>query len=187
MAAQHKDVAGRLLRRLSLLQSRREWSGRELARQVGITDRTLRRDIARLRALDYPVTGTAGTAGGYRLASGRNLAPLLLDDDEAIAIAIGLATAAGAGVTGVQQASMRALAKLERVLPTRLRPQLAALGGAAATVMHADAPGTDPTVLGVLAACSRDEQIVSFDYRNRAGDARVRRVEPSTSPPEPTR
>ena len=89
-----KDLPGRLLRLLSLLQTRRTWSGAELAHRLGVTDRTLRRDVDRLRALDYPVHATTGTAGGYRLASGRNLPPLLLDDDEALATAIALATAA---------------------------------------------------------------------------------------------
>src|SRR6187397_1242977 len=104
-----KDMPGRLLRLLSLLQTRRGWSGAELAARLGITDRTLRRDVDRLRALDYPVEATSGTAGGYRLASGRNLPPLLLDDDEAVAVAVGLLTAAG--VTGIEDTAVQALAK----------------------------------------------------------------------------
>src|SRR6476661_11041326 len=120
-----KDMPGRLLRLLSLLQARRTWSGGELAARLGVTDRTLRRDIVRLRALDYPVQATTGTAGGYRLTSGRNLPPLLLDDDEALAMAIALATAAGGAVAGIQESALRALTKLQQVLPARLRPRLA--------------------------------------------------------------
>jgi predicted DNA-binding transcriptional regulator YafY len=171
-------MPGRLLRLLSLLQSRREWSGRELAERLGVTDRTVRRDIDRLRALDYPVDSATGTAGGYRLASGKNLPPLLLDDDEAIAVATGLVTAAGSSVAGIEESSMRALAKFEQVLPARLRPRLAALTGATAAVPHRDAPRVDPTVLAALASCCRDQEILSFDYRRRGGERSARRVEP---------
>ncbi|HEY4422341.1 MAG TPA: HTH domain-containing protein, partial [Pseudonocardia sp.] len=118
----------RVLRLLSLLQSRREWAGRELAEQLGVTGRTVRRDVARLRELGYPIEATTGTAGGYRLASGRDLPPLLLDDDEAVAVAVGLLTAARAGVAGVDETAPRALAKLQQVLPARLRQRIAAVG-----------------------------------------------------------
>jgi predicted DNA-binding transcriptional regulator YafY len=173
-----KDMPGRLLRLLSLLQSRREWPGAELAERLGVTVRTVRRDVDRLRALDYPVESTTGTAGGYRLASGRNLPPLLLDDEEAIAVALGLVTAAGGSVAGIEESSMRALAKLERVLPARLRPRLAALGGATAAVPARGAPRVDPAVLAVLASCCRDRQPLVFDYLSRGGEASARRVEP---------
>ncbi|MCO5996054.1 helix-turn-helix transcriptional regulator [Actinoallomurus rhizosphaericola] len=173
-----KDLPGRLLRLLSLLQSRREWSGAELAERLGVTDRTLRRDVSRLRALDYPVEGVTGTAGGYRLVSGRNLPPLLLDDDEAIAVALGLVTAADGSVAGIEDSSARALAKLEQVLPARLRPRLAALSDAAVAVRHGDVPRVAPDVLAVIAACRRDRRLLSFDYRNRADEAGARRVEP---------
>jgi predicted DNA-binding transcriptional regulator YafY len=171
-------MPGRLLRLLSLLQSRRRWSGSELAQRLGVTDRTVRRDIDRLRELDYPVEGATGATGGYRLTSGKNLPPLLLDDDEAIAVAIGLVTAAGGSVAGIEENSIRALAKLEQVLPTRLRPRLAALTSATATVPHRDAPRVDPTVLATLASCCRDQQLLSFDYRSRGGQTSERRVEP---------
>ncbi|GAA2440497.1 WYL domain-containing protein [Actinomadura vinacea] len=138
----------------------------------------MRRDIDRLRALDYPVESTTGTAGGYRLVSGRDLPPLLLDDEEAIAVALGLVTAAGGSVAGIEESSMRALAKLERVLPARLRPRLAALGGATAAVPARGAPRVDPAVLAVLASCCRDRRALAFDYRPRAGDATERRVDP---------
>jgi predicted DNA-binding transcriptional regulator YafY len=173
-----KDMPGRLLRLLSLLQTRRTWPGAELAARLGVTDRTLRRDVDRLRALDYPVEGTTGIAGGYRLASGRNLPPLLLDDDEAIAMAIALATAAGDGVTGIEESALRALTKLQQVLPARLRPRLTALTGTTAAVAPRGAPPVDPAVLAELASCCRDSEMIAFDYRNRTGEAAPRRVEP---------
>ena len=167
----------RLLRLLSLLQTRRTWSGAELASRLGVTDRTLRRDVDRLRSLDYPVHATTGTAGGYRLTSGRNLPPLLLDDDEAMT-AIALATAAGGGVAGIQESALRALTKLQQVLPARLRPRLSALAGTTAAVTPRGAPQTDPDVLAVLAACCRDTEMITFDYGDRAGAVATRRVEP---------
>jgi predicted DNA-binding transcriptional regulator YafY len=173
------DPSARLLRLLSLLQSRREWSGSELAERLGVTDRTVRRDIDRLRELDYPVDSATGTAGGYRLASGKNLPPLLLDDDEAIAVAVGLVTAASGSVAGIDESSARALAKLEQVLPARLRPRLAALTGVTAAVPHRRiATSVDPIVLAMLASCCRDHEILAFDYRNRAEEISARRVEP---------
>jgi len=172
-----KDLPGRLLGLLALLQSRREWSGAELAERLGVTDRTVRRDVERLRSLDYPVTGTTGLAGGYRLASGKNVPPLLLDDDEAVAVAIGLAGAAAGGVAGIEASSMSALAKLEQVLPARLRPQVAAVG-AAEVVVREGTPQVDPGQLAVLAACCRDLEIVAFGYSTRRAEASRRRVEP---------
>lgn len=173
-----KGMPGRLLKLLSLLQARREWSGRELAERLDVTDRTVRRDIGRLRALDYPVRGTTGTAGGYRLVSGANVPPLQLDDDEAIAVAIGLTSGAGGSVAGIEESSLRALAKLQQVLPARLRPRLVAVGTATEAVPHRDVRPADPAVLAVLAGCCRDQEMVSFDYRNRRDAASPRRVEP---------
>src|SRR5580698_3961375 len=121
------ETSARLLRLLSLFQARRYWTGAELAEQLEITGRTLRRDVDRLRSLGYPVHSTSGTAGGYQLGSGANLPPLLLDDDEAVAVVLGLRTTAGATVTGIEEASVRALLKLEQVLPSRLRHRVAAL------------------------------------------------------------
>jgi predicted DNA-binding transcriptional regulator YafY len=173
-----KDMPGRLLRLLSLLQTRRTWSGAELSVRLGVTDRTLRRDVDRLRALDYPVRTTTGTAGGYRLSSGRNLPPLLLDDDEALAMAIALAIAAAGGVAGVEEGALRALTKVQQVLPARLRPRLTALTGTTAAVIPRGAPDVDPDVLAMLAASCRDAELVAFDYRDRAGALAPRRVEP---------
>ncbi|MFJ6675473.1 helix-turn-helix transcriptional regulator [Actinosynnema sp. NPDC091369] len=163
-------MPGRMLRLLSLMQGRRDWTGPELAERLGVTDRTVRRDIERLRELGYPVDGTTGTAGGYRLASGRDLPPLLLDDDEAVAVAVGLRTAAG--VHGIEESSTRALAKLDQVLPARLRHRIAAVRDAIA-VMSVDGPVSDPAALGVLAAACRDHEVVAFTHRGRE-----RRVEP---------
>lgn len=171
-------MPGRLLRLLSLLQSRREWSGGELAERLGVTDRTVRRDVDRLRALGYPVDGTTGTAGGYRLASGRNLPPLLLEDDEAVAVAVGLRTAAGGTVAGIDESSVRALAKLEQVLPTRLRHQIAAIGTATIPVLQHSGRQVDSAALAVLASGCRDHEVVSFDYQGRDGVRTARRVEP---------
>jgi len=166
-----RDLPGRLLRLLSLLQSRRDWSGAELARRLEVTDRTVRRDIERLRELDYPVDSVGGVAGGYRLAAGANLPPLLLDDEEAVAVAVGLVT------TGSEDA-VRALAKLSRVLPARLRPRLAALTGAAVAVPHPHGVPVDANLLALLAASCRDHEFVSFDYRGRSATPSARRVEP---------
>ena len=115
------QTSARLLRLLSLFQSRRFWSGAELAERLEVTGRTLRRDVDRLRALGYPVNATSGVAGGYQLGTGAALPPLLLDDDEALAVALGLRSAAAGTVSGMEEAAVRALTKLEQVLPVRLR------------------------------------------------------------------
>src|SRR5690242_8374066 len=119
--------AARLLALLSLLQTPREWPGSELARRLEVSPRTVRRDVEQLRDLGYPVEATMGAEGGYRLVAGAAMPPLLLDDDEAVAIAVGLRAAAGGPVEGIEESSVRALAKLEQVLPSRLRHRLSAL------------------------------------------------------------
>lgn len=167
-----------MLSLLSLLQSRRDWSGGELAERLGVTGRTVRRDIDRLRELGYPIESRPGTAGGYRLTSGRNLPPLLLDDEEAVAVAAGLLTAAGTGVSGIEESSLRALAKLQQVLPARLRSRIAAVGDATVAVPSGGGPPVEAETLAVLAAACRDQELVTFDYRNRQGEATARRVEP---------
>nr|MBA3545056.1 HTH domain-containing protein [Nannocystis sp.] len=121
------NTSARLLRLLSLLQARGFWSGRELAERLEVTERTVRRDVDRLRELGYPVNATSGVAGGYRLGAGASLPPLLLDDDEALAVALGLRSAAAGTVRGMEAAVVRALAKLEQVLPARLRRRVQAL------------------------------------------------------------
>lgn len=115
------DTPARLLRLLSLLQTPREWPGSELAGRLEVSPRTIRRDIDRLRDLGYPVVASRGSVGGYRLVAGTAMPPLLLDDEEAVAIAVGLRAGAGHAIEGVDEASVRALAKLEQVLPARLR------------------------------------------------------------------
>lgn len=168
----------RLLRLLSLLQSRREWTGAELAERLEVTGRTVRRDIDHLRELGYPIHGTTGLAGGYHLESGRHLPPLLLDDEEAIAIAAGLRTAAGAGIAGVDEASIRALAKLEQLLPSRLSLQIDAAAAATSAVAVPAGTQLDPLTLGTVAAACRDHEMLAFDYRTRQGHTGRRRVEP---------
>nr|WP_158887404.1 transcriptional regulator [Amycolatopsis anabasis] len=172
------NMPARMLRLLTLLQSRREWTGAELAERLEVTGRTVRRDIERLRELGYPVEGTTGTSGGYRLASGRNLPPLVLDDDEAVAVAAGLLTAAGGSVSGIEETSVRALAKLEQVLPARLRQQVAAVAGATVPVFLRGGPRAEPATLAVLATACRDHELLSFEYTGRDGTPSSRRVEP---------
>ncbi len=111
------ETSARLLRLLSLLQARRDWTGTELAARLGVTTRTIRHDVERLRGLGYPVDARPGVAGGYRLGTGGALPPLLLDDEEAVAVAVGLRTAASGSVAGIEETSVRALAKLQQVLP----------------------------------------------------------------------
>src|SRR5690349_9046585 len=123
-------TSGRLLQLLSLLQARRDWTGAELADRLEVSGRTIRRDVERLRELGYPVESLAGRAGCYRLRAGTAMPPLLLDDDEAIAIAVGLRTAARASVTGIEETAVRALVKLEQVLPAHLRRRVSALSAA---------------------------------------------------------
>jgi predicted DNA-binding transcriptional regulator YafY len=162
---------------LSLLQARRDWSGSELADRLEVSPRTIRRDVERLRELGYPVESVTGPAGGYRLRAGTAMPPLLLDDDEAIAIAVGLRTAARASVTGIEETAVRALVKLEQVLPTHLRGRVAALGSAT-IVPPVGGPTVDPQDLTVIAAACRDSECLRFDYRSREGIDSRREVEP---------
>ncbi|MEU7071345.1 YafY family protein [Streptomyces narbonensis] len=172
------DMTGRMLRLLSLLQTRREWSGSDLAERLEVTVRTVRRDIDRLRELGYPVDSARGHAGGYRLAAGTDLPPLLLDDEEAVAIAVALRTAAG-GLSGIEETAVRALAKLEQVLPRRLRTQVTALQASVAGITWEDrGPRADPALLGTLAVACRDHELLTFGYTTRGGTAAPRRVEP---------
>lgn len=171
------DTSARLLRLLSLLQARSTWTGAELAERLGVTSRTVRKDIEKLRSLDYPVTATPGVAGGYRLGPGARLPPLQLDDDEAVAVAIGLRTAAAGSVTGLQETSVAALAKLEQVLPARLRHRVNTLQTFTVPVTGSG-PTVDPSVLTVLAGTCRDHERLRFDYRNHDGTESTRTVEP---------
>ena len=162
---------------MSLLQSRRHWSGAGLAESLGVTERSVRRDVDRLRGLGYPVHATAGVGGGYRLGAGKELPPLPLEDDEAVALAVGLRAAATGPVKGAETASLRALVKLEQVLPARLRRRVNALQ--AVSVRLGDpGPPVDAETLTVLAGACRDEVVVGFDYLSHDGDATHRSVEP---------
>jgi predicted DNA-binding transcriptional regulator YafY len=173
------DPTARALRLLSLLQTYKFWSGEDLAAQLEVSPRTLRRDIDRLRELGYPVDATSGVTGGYRLAAGANLPPLLLDDDEAVAIAVGLRAAAGASIEGIEETSVRALAKLEQVLPDRLRRRVNAVHTNVSSMRWgADSASVDGDALAVLALACRDNEQVRFDYRRRDGDEAQRLVEP---------
>ena len=132
------ETSARLLRLLSLLQTPREWTGSELADRLGVTTRTVRNDVGRLRDLGYPVNATRGAVGGYKLAAGANVPPLLLDDEEAVAVAIGLRTATVGSVAGIEESALRALAKLEQVLPDRLRRRINTLQSYTVAVPPAD-------------------------------------------------
>jgi predicted DNA-binding transcriptional regulator YafY len=171
------ETSSRLLTLLSLLQARRDWPGPELAERLEVSRRTIRRDVERLRELGYPVESLTGPAGGYTLRAGTAMPPLLLDDDEAIAIAVGLRTATRASVTGIEETAVRALVKLEQVLPARLRRRVAALGSATVAPPGAG-PTVDPQHLTVLAACCRDSERLRFAYTGREGEETRREVEP---------
>jgi predicted DNA-binding transcriptional regulator YafY len=171
------ETSARLLGLLSLLQSRRVWTGPELADRLEVGVRTIRRDVERLRQLGYPVHAAPGVAGGYRLGAGAELPPLLLDDDEAVAVAVGLRTAAGGTVAGIEETSVRALAKLEQVLPSHLRRRVNAL-----QAFTVPAPGSGPTVdadaLATIASACRDHEGLRFPYRSHDGATTRRSVEP---------
>jgi len=171
------ETSTRLLKLLTLLQSPRDWTGAELAEKLQVSPRTVRTDVERLRSLGYPVDATRGSVGGYRLGAGAALPPLLLDDDEAVAVVIGLRKAAG--IAGVEEMSLRALTKLEQVLPSRLRRRVNTLASYTVQV-PADVAGpvVDPELLSQLAALCRDREQLRFDYLSHDGSATLRRVEP---------
>ncbi|HEY7596399.1 MAG TPA: YafY family protein [Actinophytocola sp.] len=171
------DPSGRLLALLSLLQTPREWPGSELARRLEVSPRTVRRDVERLRELGYPVHATKGAEGGYRLTAGTAMPPLLLDDEEAVAIAVGLRAAAGQAVAGIEEAAVRALTKLERLLPSRLRYRVGALG-AATVALPAGQATVDPAHLTLLAAAIANRERVRFTYRTGDGVEGRRLAEP---------
>jgi predicted DNA-binding transcriptional regulator YafY len=171
------QTSTRLLQLLTMLQARRDWSGQELASRLEVTTRTIRTDIERLRDLGYPVEASPGVGGGYRLSHGTTMPPLLLDDEEVVAVAVALRTTAGAGVTGIEEASLRALIKLEQMLPTRLRHRIDAMRTATVSV-----PGVGPTVdlavLSAIAGAIRASERLCFDYVDHSGRSTVRTTEP---------
>ena len=172
------DPTERALLLLSLLQTHRFWPGPELTTRLGVSARTLRRDVDRLRALGYPVDATPGASGGYRLAAGAHLPPLLLDDDEAVAIAVGLRAAAGVSIDGMEDTALGALVKLEQVLPDRLRRRVRAVHSNVVSLEWGSGPTVDPEALAVLALGCRDHEQIRFEYRRRDGDETSRLVEP---------
>ncbi len=171
------ETSARLLRLLSLLQARRDWTGPELASRLAVTTRTVRNDVERLRTLGYPVEAVAGVGGGYRLGIGAALPPLLLDDDEAVAVAIGLRTAAGGSVSGIEDSSVQALSKLERILPSRLRHRVSLLAKTMVT-LPGNGPVIDADTLTVIATACQDHERLRFGYLTHGGQSGVRVVEP---------
>ncbi|MFF8510960.1 helix-turn-helix transcriptional regulator [Streptomyces sp. NPDC015492] len=172
------DTPARLLNLLSLLQTPREWPGSELAERLAVSPRTIRRDIDRLRDLGYPVEATLGAVGGYRLVAGTAMPPLLLDDEEAVAIAVGLRAGAGHAIEGVEEASVRALAKLEQVLPARLRHRVSTLQNATIPLTRGDGATVTPATLTALAGTVTGRERLRFGYRAGDGAESKRLVEP---------
>jgi predicted DNA-binding transcriptional regulator YafY len=171
------SASARLIRLLSLFQAQRSWTGAELAARLEITERTLRRDVDRLRSLGYTVDSTSGVAGGYRLGAGTSLPPLLLEDEEAIAVALGLGGTAGGALSDIETASMRALAKLEQLMPPRLRRRLESVRASVVPVMRGK-PGVRLKAVSLLAeACTERLELV-FSYRDHHSTASARTVEP---------
>ena len=182
-------TTSRTLELLSLLQSHRHWSARELVDRLGVSERTLRRDVERLRELGYGIESMRGSAGGYRLEAGTGLPPLLLTDDEGVAIAVGLRSQATAGLRGAEHTTLSALAKIEQVLPAPLRRRIDALashatpgvgpggvgsGGTSGRSM----PEIDTELLGALALACRDSERLRFSYTDASGQPSARVVEP---------
>jgi predicted DNA-binding transcriptional regulator YafY len=171
------ETSARLLRLLSLFQGRKYWSGHDLSARLEVTSRTLRRDVDKLRTLGYPIHSTCGAEGGYQLGAGSTMPPLLLDDDEAVAVALGLRYAAGGSVEGVEEASVRALTKIEQILPARLARRVAALQSAIVMPARMES-AVDARMLSVIAGACRDLEMLRFRYSDRGGVASTRAVEP---------
>ncbi|MGW0081161.1 helix-turn-helix transcriptional regulator [Streptomyces sp. NPDC003393] len=172
------DTPARLFQLLSLLQTPREWPGGELAERLGVSRRTVRRDVDRLRELGYPVQATRGSDGGYRLVAGKAMPPLVLDDEEAVAIAVGLRAGAGHAIEGVDEASVWALAKLEQVLPARLRHRVSVLQAATTPLTSGDGASVAPETLTVMASAIAGRERLRFAYRAGDGTATRRLTEP---------
>jgi predicted DNA-binding transcriptional regulator YafY len=179
----------RTLELLSLLQSHRHWTARELVDRLDVSERTLRRDVGRLRELGYSIESTPGVTGGYRLEAGTGLPPLLLTDDEGVAIAVGLRSQAAAGLRGAEHTTLSALAKIEQVLPPALRRRIEALQAVATPAVPsgwsgsgggagAAAPSVDSDLLGLLALCCRDSERVRMRYTDASGAPSARSIEP---------
>ena len=172
------ETTSRVLQLLGLLQARRVWTGGELAERLGVTGRSVRRDIERLRELGYPVAASKGHGGGYQLGAGAAMPPLLLDPDEAVAMAVCLRLAAGGSVAGVGESALRALSKLDQVMPARLRSQVAAVHDATVTLTPNATDPVDPEILMTLARACRDHEDVGARYTDLRENVTQRRVEP---------
>jgi predicted DNA-binding transcriptional regulator YafY len=173
------STSERMLRLLSLLQTHRYWPGPELSDRLEVSARTLRRDVDRLRELGYTVDAVRGAAGGYQLRAGGSLPPLLLEDEEAVAVAVGLRTAAAGAVAGMDDWSVQALSKVLSLMPPRLRRQMDAVASQTESPGPWEgAPVFDATVLTTLAQACRDSELLRFDYAAREADVTHRRVEP---------
>src|SRR6202167_3783718 len=174
------NTSTRMLRLLSLLQTHRYWPGAGLADRLQVSQRTLRRDIDRLRELGYPVQAQRGVTGGYQLAAGAALPPLVLDDEEAVALAVGLQAAAESPVEGIAESSVRALAKVVQVMPARLRRRVEALGAMTVPASWGNAaqPTVDPGILTTVALACRDSERLRFSYTAADGQHSTRHVEP---------
>jgi predicted DNA-binding transcriptional regulator YafY len=172
------ETTSRVLQLLGLLQSRRVWSGEELAERLGVTGRSVRRDIDRLRELGYPVHASTGHGGGYQLGAGAALPPLLLDPDEAVAMAVCLRLAAGGSVAGVGESALRALSKLDQVMPARLRSQVSAVHETTVTLTSGTDTPVEPDALMALARACRDHEHVDATYTDIRGTETSRRLEP---------
>jgi predicted DNA-binding transcriptional regulator YafY len=173
------NTSERTLRLLSLLQTHRYWPGGELAERLRVSERTLRRDVDRLREIGYPVDASRGVAGGYQLRSGTAMPPLLLDDEEAVAIAVGLRTAAGGAVEGIEETSVRALTKVIQVMPPRLRRRVEALRTYTVPAVYGSSTTTvDANTLTTIAQACRDDERLRFTYVARDREQTVRLVEP---------
>jgi predicted DNA-binding transcriptional regulator YafY len=173
------ETSARLLSLLSLLQTPREWPGPELARRLDVTTRTVRNDVERLRRMGYPVHATRGAVGGYRLSAGAAMPPLLLEDDEAVAVAVSLRTATGGAVEGLEETALRALTKLQQVLPPRLGRRVDALQSHTVRVSgQRQGPHVEGGLLALIAASARDREIMRFRYSDHSGAGTERRVEP---------
>lgn len=170
------ETSGRLLKLLSLLQARRDWSGGALADRLDVSRRTVRRDVERLRALGYAVRSIRGPDGGYRLDAGKDLPPLLFDDEQALAVVVALQTVAG-GVRGIEEAAVRALATVRQVMPARLRHRVDALDVTAVST-RSEGPQVDADALLTIGTACRSSELLRFDYRAGDGTESIRRTEP---------
>ena len=172
------STSARLLRLATLLQSRRHWPGAALSEELGVDARTVRRDVDRLRELGYPVEASSGVGGGYALGRGADLPPLVLDDEEAVALAIAL-RAAGATVGGIEATSLQLLGKLDQLMPTRLRRRATALHAVTISLRGGMPPLVDAGMLSDIATACRDARVLRFGYRSHAGDGSQRHVQPT--------